>query len=167
MDGHLLSSPAAAASWGPGDQTCVFRLGGKPLDPLSHPTAWGFFVSFSACPLGSFAFSPSLTLGKNCWELLNFCFLERLMRPSFLKVTCIPGWPWTCYTAKDDLKLLILLLGSGFEGSHPHVWGSNPRFYSCPSNPSLSGAWCIHFKSQHLGSSSQWVPIGSRPTWSK
>jgi hypothetical protein len=154
------------ASWGPGDQTWVLRLGSKPLYPLSLPG--GFLVSFSASPLGSYAFSPSLTLEKNCWEPLSFCFLETLMLPSFLfdKVVCLSGWSWTCYIAKGDLELLILLLSGGFGGLHPYVWGPNPRFHSCLSNPNLSWAWCIHFKSQHLGSRGQWVSISSRPAWS-
>lgn len=43
-------------------------------------------LGLPACPAGTFPTEPS--------PRFHFCFEDKL--------SCIPGWPWTHYIAKDD-----------------------------------------------------------------
>lgn len=36
-----------------------------------------------------------------------FCFYSFLQKKEWDRVACNPGWPWTCYVAKNDLELSI------------------------------------------------------------
>lgn len=82
---------------GPGDQTWVFRLSGKPLSPLSHLFSWGFSASYSfllSLPSGILSL---LIFREDCWEPLKFLFpgnmLNLLSFLFFFLLSVVPPLP--------------------------------------------------------------------------
>lgn len=82
------------------------------------------FADLEFCCLAQAGLRVSVFLPQPlvCWDhsCVSLCSaLDNLFRFVFLdKVSCIPGWPRTCYVANDDLELPVPPLPEGGDCRH-------------------------------------------------